>query len=195
MTVPAEQQSDGDVLPWERQPGESARAFEAFTLYRDAGPERSQRAVARRLGKSGALIGRWSSAHRWVLRADAWDTEQDRQWRAQMTARRRRAVDRHVRTAELAQSKVAQRLIDLDPAELTVTELTRLLDVTVRIERDALGEPIRHEVTGAGGDPLTVQVAEFTAMGAEQRRRAIGDIVAAVRRRVDAAAGIDDDDE
>jgi hypothetical protein len=64
--------------PWERQPKESARAYEAFVAYRDMGPGRAVRAVARELGKSVTLIGRWSSAHHWVERAEAWDAEQDR---------------------------------------------------------------------------------------------------------------------
>jgi len=63
---------------WERQPGESPEAFEAFALYRDMGIERSTAKVGRRLGKSKTLMDRWSSDHGWVMRAAVWEREQDR---------------------------------------------------------------------------------------------------------------------
>src|SRR5438874_6587799 len=68
-----------DREPWERQPGESAEAFEAFKLYRDGGPKRSRRKVAERLSKSQALMSRWQSRYRWRERVDAYDRERDRQ--------------------------------------------------------------------------------------------------------------------
>lgn len=40
-----------DVKPWERQEGESAKAFEAFTIYAGLGADRSLRAVAQQLGQ------------------------------------------------------------------------------------------------------------------------------------------------
>lgn len=45
---------------WERQPGESAQAYEAFAIYRDMGSNRSLRVVAEQLSKSDTLIKRWS---------------------------------------------------------------------------------------------------------------------------------------
>jgi hypothetical protein len=70
---------------WERQPGESDRAFAAFAAYRDLGARRSLNEVCRQLyptqtGRKRAATGRvqhWSRAHRWVERARAWDAEQD----------------------------------------------------------------------------------------------------------------------
>lgn len=47
-----------DVKPWERQEGESAKAFEAFTIYAGLGADRSLRAVAQQLGKSKTLMDR-----------------------------------------------------------------------------------------------------------------------------------------
>lgn len=63
-----------DIRPWDRQPGESAKAYQAFLTYRDQGEDRSIRTVAQVLNKSGALIGRWSGANDWVSRAAAWDS-------------------------------------------------------------------------------------------------------------------------
>lgn len=63
-----------DIRPWDRQPGESAKAYTAFITYRDQGDDRSVLSVARELDKSGTLIGRWSSTHNWVSRVAAWDS-------------------------------------------------------------------------------------------------------------------------
>ena len=50
---------DNDREAWERQPGESGPAFEAFAAYRDMGEKRTISAVARQLNKSGTLCHRW----------------------------------------------------------------------------------------------------------------------------------------
>lgn len=64
-------QNDSAPLPFERQPRESAKAYAAFRVYLEMGPERSVRDVARKLGKSATLIGRWSSKFDWMSRVAA----------------------------------------------------------------------------------------------------------------------------
>ena len=71
-----------ELKPWERQPDESAKAFEAFVIYRDMGLQRGVRKVGDQLHKSLTLMSRWSSQHNWPERAAAWDVEQDRIARA-----------------------------------------------------------------------------------------------------------------
>jgi hypothetical protein len=90
--------------PWERQPGESDRAFEAFRLYRDLGPsrtlDRAGELVSPREGPTGAQGGAqdgaqpgrkrgatgcirgWAAKHHWAERAGAWDAHLDRERRA-----------------------------------------------------------------------------------------------------------------
>ena len=45
---------------------------------RDMGAERSLAKVAQKLGKSKALMERWSVRWQWGQRAEAWDAEFDR---------------------------------------------------------------------------------------------------------------------
>ncbi len=61
----------GGVLPFEKQPRESEKAFAAFRAYLEMGPQRSIRDVARKLGKSSTIIGRWSSKFDWPDRVAA----------------------------------------------------------------------------------------------------------------------------
>lgn len=56
---------------FEQRPGESDKAFAAFSLYLSMGPERSLAAVAQKLRKSVTLLGRWSSKFDWPARVQA----------------------------------------------------------------------------------------------------------------------------
>jgi len=59
------------IHPFEQQPRESAKAFAAFSLYLNLGPERSTAEVARQLAKSEQLIRRWSAKFGWTDRVAA----------------------------------------------------------------------------------------------------------------------------
>jgi hypothetical protein len=69
------------AVEWERQPHESQKAYLAYLVYRDLGPQRSLDAAAltrqggQQVGKRAATshVFRWSSAWRWVERAASWD--------------------------------------------------------------------------------------------------------------------------
>src|SRR5690606_22056440 len=105
--------------PWERRPNETAKAHQAFSVYRGLDPQaRSLDAAYRRYrGDKRATKGpqrapgyfaRWSIRHNWVNRAAAWDDhlEAERLWQ-----------DRNVwlaRQKELRETEwsVASQLID-----------------------------------------------------------------------------------
>lgn len=56
---------------FDQQPNETAKAFAAFSLYLNLGPERSLEAVRRKCGKSSRLIQKWSSRWNWTERVEA----------------------------------------------------------------------------------------------------------------------------
>src|ERR1039458_1538340 len=56
---------------FEQQPRESAKAFAAFSLYLNLGPQRSTAEVAKKLAKSEQLIRRWSAKFAWTDRVAA----------------------------------------------------------------------------------------------------------------------------
>lgn len=58
-------------LPFEQQPRESNKAFAAFSLYLNLGPERSLATVAQELHKSVTMLGRWSAKFDWPARVAA----------------------------------------------------------------------------------------------------------------------------
>lgn len=145
--------------PWEKQPNESAKAFEAFVIYRDLGEERSHAKVARQLGKNVALISRWSSRWKWVERVDLWDAEQDRIHRIALNKERRNAARRHanqfkaLQTAALRfmEAKFGKSFDKVDAESMTVDQLIRIFDIASKGERLSLGEPetiTEHHLSG-----------------------------------------------
>ncbi|MGH9249345.1 MAG: hypothetical protein ACRD0W_07505 [Acidimicrobiales bacterium] len=138
----------GQPEEWERQKGESRQAFEAFAKYRDMGATRSARRVAEQLTKSETLIKRWSARWRWVARADAWDRELDRLWRAEMHEARMELSRRELKIAAGFLAKVVDRLRTIQPDQLSAAELIRWAQVATEIERRAVGEDEEEEVSG-----------------------------------------------
>lgn len=70
------------MAPWDRQPGESDKAFAAFCAYRDLGPDRTHEKTREKLGKNSGylrVLEAWSGRFRWMDRAAAFDAELDRQ--------------------------------------------------------------------------------------------------------------------
>jgi hypothetical protein len=169
--------------PWERLPNESSPAFEAFVIYRDMGVERALVKVASELGKSKALIERWSARNAWVRRVELWESEQDRLHRQYLVAHRRATDKRQLQIANAMQAKMVQRLADMDTSKMGPRDLAYWLEVTADVQRRALGQGDRLELTGADGGP--VEVANLSPD--EQRQRML-EIAAELSRRAAAEA-------
>jgi hypothetical protein len=125
--------------PWERQRGESAKAFAAWVLYRDMVDTRSYQKVAQELSKSDTLIKRWGTKWRWQERLNAFLASQD-------TARlecHRKAMEemnsRHISTAILFQEKTVEKLQSVHINDLAPRDLPRWFEISVAVERSAYG--------------------------------------------------------
>jgi hypothetical protein len=171
--------AEGTVESWERQSGESVQAFEAFAVYRDLGPARSVTKAARELGKSRSLLGRWSRQFAWVMRAAAYDREQDRLFLAEQAQARRDIARRHAKLAQAVQSKAVARLQTLDPRELSPSELLRYIQVAAEIERRAVGEA---PAAGAGED--RDQGVDVASLSDEERRARMDQLRRELERRL-----------
>lgn len=125
---------------WERQPEESAKAFEAFAIYRDMGNDRSIAKVAEKLGKSEALLHRWSSKFDWVNRAAAWDDELARMTTRELMRDIARTRARQRKQALAMQSKGMSLLKGIKPGEAKLSEINALLKTGMEQERICLGD-------------------------------------------------------
>lgn len=126
--------------PWERQHGETGKAYMAFVEYRDS--DRNLSGVARKLGKSRQLLVGWQGKHRWSERADAWDRHRsDERVRSEIAARH----------AALESDIAARAALQRQRAEATTSH------VTLAGQLKALASVSLNKLVGA----LPKSVAEF----------------------------------
>ena len=125
---------------WERQPEETARAFEAFVVYRDLGANRSLRKTAQELGKNCTTISEWSAKYDWVKRVAAWDAEQDRITRNEMLAEMASTRKRQRQQAKRMQEKGMELLESISIGDAKLSEVVSLLKAGMEQERIAIGD-------------------------------------------------------
>jgi hypothetical protein len=133
---------DAELQPWDRQLhlGESDQSYAAFKAYRDQPMgKRSVSEAARQVGSMVQTIIPWKKKFNWNSRVALWDAEQDRIYRLELEENQRGMAKRHAGLARLAQQKLLQGLQKLDGDTLTTADLIRLMDVSSKIERLALG--------------------------------------------------------
>ena len=157
--------SDEGKQPWDRQLGESSKAYAHFCVYRDAGATRSIRKMPSVSGCTSVVrqLNRWSSRWRWVERCQKYDDYLEHERRLQQEKERRAMHERHAKVALLGMNvavKGLERLlskVQSGKGAVAPGDLARLLDTTVKVERLARGEPTdSHEVMGPGGGPIEI---------------------------------------
>lgn len=159
---------------WERQPGESAQAYEAFAIYRDMGSNRSLRVVAEQLSKSDTLIKRWSREKKWGERCRAYDNHLDDVARQEALRKYKKMRTRHIGIALQLQEKALAELKNLPDGSMTPKDIIQFLDKATELERDN-----RMEEAGvtAGGktaeeqEETTLSLADEIAAAYENRKR------------------------
>ena len=148
---------------WERQPKESAPAFEAFAMYRDMGVNRSIRKAAQNLNKAVTTLAEWSSKHEWVKRAAAWDAEQDRIARNEMLAEMASTRKRQRKQAQQMQEKGMELLESISIGDAKLSEVVSLLKAGMEQERIAIGdvgEVIEERNGGDAVSPVQIYVPD-----------------------------------
>lgn len=185
---------DPDRAPWERQPKETVERHNQFCVYRDAGRTRTLRKAAESLTKNERYLRDVAAACKWRDRAEAWDRHLDELYKAEWLEERRKVAKSDAALLREVIGRIRHRLPDLISEHMSASDMVRLLDVALRHRRALFGDPAATiAVTGPGGDPVAVQLAEFAGLTSEQRRDKIADLMSAVTRRVAAVDGSDDD--
>lgn len=122
--------------PWERQDGETPKAFEAFCVYLELGDSRSVRAAAQKCSKSASLFMRWSAANKWVERAAAHDEELRRQAFEKRKQETRNMQTRQLQTAIIIQKKALEAINKMPIESMKPQDALRFFMEASRIEKE-----------------------------------------------------------
>ena len=151
---------------WDRLPNESLKAFEAFTAYRDLPPatrsiDAAFRAVSGQHGSKKRASGRftaWSSNHRWVERAAAWNAHLDSEAQAELIeeAKAARKAKRLLSKSLVGRLATGMKTVNFD--HMTPGELIRNLRAAFSMQFEALGIDETgqsvHGMQGTTNEPL-----------------------------------------
>jgi len=128
-----------NLRPWERQDGETEKAFSAFKAYLEM-EDRNVTSLAKRLSKSRQLVDKWKQKYNWQERCIAWDKSlQEIEYKTAVRERKKMAK-RHIAIAMSMQAKAVEALKQIDVSKLNANEIIRLFDTSVKIERLSRGE-------------------------------------------------------
>lgn len=134
-----------NLRPWERQNNESEKAFSAFKAYLEM-EDRNICQLAKRLAKSRQLVDKWKQKYNWQERCIAWDKSlQEIEYKTAVKERKKMAK-RHIAIAMSMQAKAVEALQKIDVSKLNASEIIRLFDTAVKIERLSRGEATENQV-------------------------------------------------
>lgn len=125
---------------WARLPNETSKAYEAFSIYRDLGPERTLPKAAAACNKSLAMMKKWSTTNKWVERAAAYDNEIDRQAAREMIRDIAKTRAKQRKMATQMQTKGMDLLKEIKEGDAKLSEIVALLKLGMEQERITLGD-------------------------------------------------------
>ena len=157
---------------FEQQPRESARAFEAFSVYLNLGPGRSLAVVAQKLAKSKQLLKRWSAKFDWPGRVQAQaaylaTVEREAtealargkaaEWVKRQQSLRETEWEMHEKCIGAAR-KAFVAFMAREKVYANLADISRMLEVASRLGRLASGLATdKTEVTGEDGGAIRVE--------------------------------------
>ena len=127
---------------WEKQEYDTQKSYNLFCGYRDLGVLRSLDKLRVQLGRPPRYrqaLEKHSTRCHWVERAEAYDRYVEEKARKENEEEIKEMKKRHILQAKLMQSKVIERLQNLNSQELTTSDCARMYDVAVKVERLSRG--------------------------------------------------------
>lgn len=150
--------------PWEQMTGETVQQYEKFCAYRDmryiapSGTgdlprldftrERSIRGLARQLGLSRKTLEPLSARFQWVERCEAYDLYILSRLKEKGEAEILKMHENHAAIAAQMLKKAMRRLLTMQEEEIAASDMVRMVDVGVKIERLSRGESTERQEIG-----------------------------------------------
>lgn len=142
---------------YNRLPTETAKAYAAFSVYRDMGDSRSLEKTGQKLGKCKAVMETWSRKHDWVNRVAEWDAEQDLLRQKEAIAARRKEHRENLKQFGQNHAQLGKQAFKA--AALGTQALVRFLEKNPEVESIAEGAQL------AGIVKTIIPIADFWAKG------------------------------
>ena len=137
---------------WEKQQGESSKAYEAFCMYRDLGIGRQYTKTAEALKKNVSLINRWARRYEWKERADAWDKSVMEEGRKQAAIEYKDMIMRQIQIGRMLQTKAANTIQSRDLEKASIHSLIIAIEKGADLERTARELEIKENKTTVKSD-------------------------------------------
>lgn len=149
-------------LPWERQPGETTKAWQAFVLYRDSTETRTIQRVAEMIAEAENrnpvtvrnVMSTWVRDNHWRERAEAYDLHVDQRLREARETELEALNRRQMQEGATLQTIAMRRLVGapagpnnqpavtpLNPETMDWDHAFRSMELGARLERVAAGLP------------------------------------------------------
>ena len=128
-----------ELKPWEKQPGETAKAYAAFLLYRDLPAVDRSVAAAWGRKKGRKRVERWCTAHDWVNRAALNDADLASRRRERMAKEMERAQDDGLMLVRADLAKYAERIKGMDAEDLAAGQIPAGLKMLIELQLKLLG--------------------------------------------------------
>lgn len=148
---------------WERIPGESAKCYNHFCKYRDMPPCRSIRKLASTFKLSRQALEKLSVQFNWVCRVEAYDADLARQVREQNETEIINMRIKHAGIAVQMLEKATEFLNNISNDDISASDVARLVDIGVKIERLSRGEST--ENTRIDGETKITHTGEVNITG------------------------------
>ncbi len=141
--------------PWERQPTDTPKSWEAFKLYRDMGPLRSLRKLQKEhYIKRPSMVRQsqgWSSKYNWVERCADWETYQDDLFVKEKLAKKKEFDKKRIRDGIKLYEKGFEVIKLKKNVKLKAKTGMDLMETGAKFVTGGLGEPDEKiQVSGIG---------------------------------------------
>lgn len=173
---------------WERLPNETQQQYDKFCAYRDMkyipdangipqvniSIRRSIRKLCEKSGFKRQNIERYSRKFNWQERCEAYDKHIEELVREQNEHNIKKMQDNHARIAAQMLKKATARLLTIKDEDISASDIARLVDIGVKIERLSRGEStenqkVRGEVTHSGTVNIdTPQAIDLSGLSDEE---------------------------
>jgi hypothetical protein len=158
------------AMSFDRQPGETTKAYTSFVEYLRLGPQRSVEKTAESMGRGWQTCRKWCERHAWVSRAADYDAHLVSVERVtEEVATKARAIER-LRSRESFKDlehecarRALEHLRDWLQGEIAIKgirDAAYMLDIASKVGRLSLGLATEHqEVTGEGGGAVKIDIS------------------------------------